>query len=171
MNIDQTFKNNAALIDLAGGSALEIPYDRFRDVFLRQLPRRNGEGQELFAVLDESGAIIGRIGLFGFDDRRLSAELGIVIGERNRWGNGYGREAVRTLTSYGFGALGLERIYLYTFEDNMRAQRTFLACGFGRLRQVRRFSFDRGIHTEVEMEMRGQGAPDPDASLSPGTAE
>lgn len=152
------------ILSLSGGIPIEMPYARFRDLFLAQLPRRNGGGEELYAVLDEHGRLIGRTGLFRIGGRPRSAELGIVIGERDAWGRGYGRDAVRTLARHGLQAhgagadpafgLGLDRIVLYTFPDNFRAQRSFAAAGFRRVRVIQRFTIDRGTHDEVEMEMR-----------------
>lgn len=141
------------LVRLAGGSTLDMPYPRFRDLFLKQLPSRNGNQQQLFAVLDEGSAMIGRIGLFAFNSEEASAELGVVIGESGHWGRGYGREAVRLLTDHAFDDLGLSRIILFTFEDNERAQRAFTAAGFRCIKNVRKFSFDRGLHTELEMHL------------------
>jgi RimJ/RimL family protein N-acetyltransferase len=141
------------LIRLAGGSPLDMPFARFRDLFLRQLPARNGDRQQLYAVLNESAQMIGRIGLFGFDSGGSMAELGVVIGNRDSWGRGYGREAVSALVADAFERVGLQRILLYTFEGNLRAQRAFASCGFKSLGSVRKFSFDRGTHLEVEMEL------------------
>ena len=141
------------LVRLAGGNTLDMPYPRFRDLFLKQLPSRNGNQQQLFAVLDERSAMIGRIGLFAFNTAESTAELGVVIGDASRWGKGYGREAVRLITDHAFDDLGLVRIILFTFEDNERAQRAFAAAGFRRIKHVRKFSFDRGLHTEHEMHL------------------
>jgi len=143
------------LLDLSGGHPIEMPYPRFRDLFLAQLPRRNGGSEELFAVLDEHERLIGRSGLFRIGGHPRSAELGIVLGERDAWGRGYGRDAVRALAGHGLARLGLQRIVLYTFPDNLRAQRSFAAAGFRRVRTLRRFTIERGTHDEVEMEVRG----------------
>lgn len=141
------------LIQLAGGSALDMPFARFKELFLRQLPARNGDRQQLYAILDETGRMIGRIGLFGFDSGGRVAELGVVIGRRDSWGKGYGREAVSALVADAFERVGMHKILLYTFEGNVRAQRAFASCGFRSLGSVRKFSFDRGTHLEVEMEL------------------
>ena len=146
--------HDAEVLRLAGGTPLDMPFEDFKDLFDAQLPRHNTAHEQLFAILDEAGALIGRTGLFAIDLRRGSAELGIVIGERDHWGRGYGRDAVGALVDFGFGALGLERISLFTFPTNRRAQRAFEAAGFRGLRQLRRFSLERGTHTELEMEIR-----------------
>jgi RimJ/RimL family protein N-acetyltransferase len=144
---------DAEVLALAGGTALELSYPRFRELFLAQLPQRNGPYEQLFALLDERARLIGRAGLFAIDARAGVAELGILIGSRESWDRRYGREAVAALAEFGFGRLGLARIGLYTFPDNLRAQRAFQACGFRRTRVLRRFSFERGVHEQVEMEL------------------
>lgn len=141
------------LLALSGGTPLEVSFPRFRDLFVTQLSRHNSAREQLFAVLNESGRLIGRTGLFGLDRRDRVAELGIVIGDRAHWGRSYGRDAVSALVSFGFRELGLERIILYTYEDNLRAQKAFRAVGFRPVRQLSRFSFERGTHSEIEMEL------------------
>lgn len=142
------------ILDLSGGLMLDMSFIRFRDMFLAQIPRRNRGVEELYAVLDETDRLIGRTGLFRIGGKPPTAELGIVIGERDAWGKGYGRDAVRALARFGLASLGLDRIVLFTFPDNARAQRSFAAAGFRRVRTLRRFTIERGTHDEVEMEMR-----------------
>jgi RimJ/RimL family protein N-acetyltransferase len=139
------------LIELVGGRPLDVPYPRFREIFLVQLPRHNSTHEQLFALLDEGDRLIGRTGLFRINSDGRSAELGICIGERDRWGGGRGREAVRMLADWGLDVLGLERIVLNTYPDNERAKRAFRAAGFRPVRLVKRFTFDRGVHWELEM--------------------
>lgn len=144
------------VLALSGGQPLDISFDEFRLQFAEQAPRLNGAREQVFLILDEQGQAIGRAGLFGLDRRHQAgeAELGIVIGEHSHWGRGYGREAVGLLLDLGFDSLGLKRIRLYTYPENARAQRAFEAAGFRFVRAIRRFSFDRGTHTEHEMEAR-----------------
>jgi RimJ/RimL family protein N-acetyltransferase len=82
---------------------------------------------------------IGYCGLMKLDNRHGIAEFGIMIGDRDYWGQGYGREVVRLLLSYAFHHLGVRRIELTTHARNERAIRCYLACGFveeGRPRKV-----------------------------------
>lgn len=83
-----------------------------------------------FFAIEADGKYIGDCGLMGLGDPHGSAELGIVIGDRDYWGRGYGRDAVRLLLHYGFHYLGLRRIVLTTHAKNPRAIRCYLACGF-----------------------------------------
>jgi RimJ/RimL family protein N-acetyltransferase len=66
--------------------------------------------------------------------------LGIVIGEKSRWGQGYGQEAVKLLLDYGFSLLNLNSVMLGTFSFNQRALRCYEKVGFkmiGRRRDAR----------------------------------
>jgi RimJ/RimL family protein N-acetyltransferase len=57
------------------------------------------------------------------------AELGIFL-DQLYWGRRYGRDAVKLLVRYTFGKTSINRIHLGTFKENIRAQRSFAACGF-----------------------------------------
>ena len=59
-----------------------------------------------------------------------TAELGITIGEREYWGRGYGRDAVRVLIEYGFRIRNLRKIWLTVHANNPRAIRSYESVGF-----------------------------------------
>lgn len=82
------------------------------------------------AKLDDRWVHIGNVGLHGIDLHHRRAEIGIVIGEKDRWGKGYGREAMALMMRFGFHELGLHRIELEVFETNPRAMKTYQALGF-----------------------------------------
>ncbi len=66
------------------------------------------------------------------------AFLGIGIGERADWGQGYGGEAMRLILRYAFDELNLRRVTLTVFEYNERAIHLYHKLGFkdeGRQRQ------------------------------------
>jgi len=75
---------------------------------------------------------IGNVGLHRIDWKNRVATLGIVIGEKEYWGKGYGTEAVRTMLRYAFHELGLNRVELETYSFNPRAQRCYQKAGFVR---------------------------------------
>lgn len=81
-------------------------------------------------AIEADGVLIGDAGLFHFEQRNGTAELGIGIGDRAYWGKGYGREAVGLLVEYGFTMHNLRKIWLETHGSNERAIRSYLAAGF-----------------------------------------
>lgn len=90
------------------------------------------------AKVDDGWQLIGNSGYFDLDWRNRSVELGIFIGDKIFWNQGYGTEVMRLLLRHGFATLNLHRIYLRVFEDNPRAIRSYEKAGFvheGRQRQ------------------------------------
>lgn len=82
---------------------------------------------------------VGSCGFHGIDHRLGSGELGIFIGEKQFWGQGYGTQVMRMLLQHGFQTLNLHRIFLRVFENNLRAIRSYERAGFvheGRMRQA-----------------------------------
>lgn len=87
----------------------------------------------------EGGVPLGVISLMSINWRDRHAEAGIIIGEQDYWGKGYGTDAMRTLLDIGLKWYGLHRIHLYVIAGNERAIRSYEKCGFqheGRLREA-----------------------------------
>lgn len=81
---------------------------------------------------------VGNCGFHVIDNRVRSAEVGIFIGEKKYWSQGYGTQVMRMLQRHGFETLNLNRISLRVYEDNPRAVRAYQKAGFideGRLRE------------------------------------
>lgn len=84
---------------------------------------------------------IGTLGLRQIDHFNRTATFGIVIGEKDCWGKGYGAEATRLMLEYAFSGLGLHNVMLNVFASNERALHAYARAGFreiGRRRQARR---------------------------------
>ncbi len=149
------WSRDAELLRLSGGEPTELTQEEFRE-------QLRGDHQDLFDhrraffILTHAHELIGRIGCFAIDWTRRDGELGIVIGEPAFWGKGIGRAAVTLLLRHLFETTLLDRIYLFTYPENIRAQSCFAACGFRSLGTTRRFSVERGEHDGVEMEITRQ---------------
>jgi len=66
---------------------------------------------------------VGNISLQAIDWVVRSAELAILLGERNHWGKGLATQAAGLLCDYGFSRLNLNRIYCGTSAANTGMQR------------------------------------------------
>jgi len=143
------------LLRWAGGTPTELTLTEFRE-HLRGERFHAPPNRRAFFILTRDGDLIGRIGIFAIDWLNRDGELGIVIGDSANWGKQFGRDAIKTLVRHIFNSTSLDRIYLFTFTDNMRAQRCFAACGFRALGSARRFSPDVGEYDGIEMEMTRQ---------------
>jgi RimJ/RimL family protein N-acetyltransferase len=93
-----------------------------------------------FAIYERATMrLIGFVDLRDIDYWRRTAELGIMIGEQDCWGKGYGTETLYLVLDYGFSVLGLHNVMLSTAGYNERALRTYRRVGFreiGRRREV-----------------------------------
>ena len=83
---------------------------------------------------------IGSISLQGINWFDRLAEVGVVIGEKAYWNQGFGRDAMNLMLRHGFNTLNLNRIYLRVYENNLRGIRSYEYAGFiheGRMRQAK----------------------------------
>ena len=146
--------------------------------WLEAAPERTEE--HLFGIaLREGERLIGGCGLHGTSLPHRRGDLGIVIGEPEAQGKGYGSEAIRLLLDYGFGTLGLHRVGLHVYANNERGIRCYEKCGFRRegvLREARWWAgrwWDILEYAMLDHEWQSAAAGDPrrgKASLSPRNA-
>lgn len=88
-------------------------------------------GEYQFAVETLEGKIfIGRCGFTHVDWKNRVAEIGILLGDAQYRGHGYGTDAVRTLCAFGFGELNLHKIKASVFDFNRAAVRAYEKSGF-----------------------------------------
>lgn len=102
-----------------------------------------------FAIETFSGKHIGNCSCFDMDEANGEVEIGIMIGNKAYWDQGYGTDAIRTALDYVFSRKGLNRVYLKTLNWNTRAQKCFQKCGFSPCGQL-----IRDGHSFILMEIR-----------------
>ncbi len=129
--------NNDVEVEVAGGGDPPLPQSlaRLEAEFEAKVGEGDRDGTNFAIEADQK--FIGHCALFQFDSVARTCELGITIGDKDYWGQGYGREAVTLLLDYGFRYHNLHRVYLSVNGNNERAIRAYQACGFqeeGRLR-------------------------------------
>lgn len=73
---------------------------------------------------------IGNTGLWNVDTANRTSFFGILIGERDAWGHGYGTETTRLMLHYAFDVLGLQNVTLTVHADNQRGIRAYGRAGF-----------------------------------------
>src|SRR3712207_1614482 len=100
--------------------------------------------QTHFAI-EVRGEATGGIGLeLGSDIERRTAEIGYWLGEAF-WGKGITTAAVRAVTSYGFEALNLTRIFAVPFASSSASIRVLKKCGYIREGRMRRSAIKEGV--------------------------
>ncbi|MEP6871239.1 MAG: GNAT family protein [Anaerolineaceae bacterium] len=143
------FKNDVE-VELLGRSGAPAPME------LARLQSRYEEHLKLdpyaftwFAIEAQGGKFIGQCLLRKFDEAARTCELGITIGDRDFWGRGYGRDAVGLLLKYAFRLRNMEKVWLTTSGGNVRAQRSYAACGFTEEGRQRRQVWLDGAYDDV----------------------
>ena len=109
------------------------PYSQNMSEFLPIFERNyvQGNGRQFWFIIDDEQHIpIGTITYFNVDARTAQAEIGLGLGDKTRWGKGYGPEAIRTLVQHLFTQPGFLRIYAETAQANQPARRAFAKAGF-----------------------------------------
>lgn len=107
-----------------------------------------------YGIYLNNGKLIGSTDLTEVDGVHRTASLGIVIGEKEYWGKGYGTEAITLLVDYGFNVLNLNNIFLSLYDFNKRAYKCYEKVGFKIIGKRRKSRFLAGkYYNEIYMDI------------------
>lgn len=96
----------------------------------------------------ETEEYIGQIDLFDIDWVNRAATLGIIIGDDEDRGRGYGSEAIMLLEEFVFNRMNLNRLELGLREYNTNGYKCYLKCGFKEEGRKRQDFFIDGRYTD-----------------------
>ncbi|MFQ5827245.1 MAG: GNAT family N-acetyltransferase [Dehalococcoidia bacterium] len=125
---DYSWARDPELAQLDGTTPTTMPFSEYVLALDEELAR-SSPGRR-FAIETLSGEHIGNCMYYDVDYGLGQVELGILIGVRSYWSQGYGTDAVSVLLGHIFTSMPLKRAYLHTLEWNLRAQKCFERCGF-----------------------------------------
>lgn len=126
---DYRWQTDAELAQLDAASVCSLPFSKYFSQYTFDLYYPPLDRHE-FAVESLDGKHIGNCVYYNVDMLKHEAEVGIMIGERDYWGMGYGVDAINALLEHVFTRTGIERVYLKTLDWNDRARQCFEKCGF-----------------------------------------
>lgn len=93
--------------------------------------KSNQKGEYNFAIEDlETKKYIGGCGINDVNWLTRVATIGIMIGDKDYWGKGYGSDAIQVLIKFIFEDMNMRKIRLSTFSFNERALKCYTKCGF-----------------------------------------
>lgn len=103
----------------------------------------------LAIVLNNGDRHIGNIGIHRIHPIFRSAEIGILIGEKDTWGQGYGTEAIGLLVDHAFRRMNLNRLYAGAVDKNTGSISAFEKVGFIREGVSREAYFVEGAYADT----------------------
>ena len=137
------WRNDPALISLLGAPFRYINLSTEEAWFSGYMKSR-GESVRCAICEENSDEIIGLVSLMSVDYMNQSAELHIMIGNRENQGRGAGTFAIKEILRHAFQNMNLHRVELMVMENNERAQRLYEKLGFIREGVKRKSHFKDG---------------------------
>jgi len=105
-----------------------------------------------YAIHKKAGQELVGYGMIALIDRHhRQCKLGIVIGEKQEWGQGYAQEALQAVIAYCFTTLNMNRIGAEVYDFNQRAVQLFERLGFKREGTVREAVWKKGRFADEYM--------------------
>ncbi len=117
----------------------------------------------MLTIETSAGTHIGNISLFDINWKDRHAELGITIGEKDHWGQGYGSDSIRTMLRVAFREMNLHRIFLRVHADNARGVHCYQKVGFQKEGTLRESVFREGVYHDIFVMSILKSEFDPDA--------
>jgi RimJ/RimL family protein N-acetyltransferase len=103
----------------------------------------------LAIIAKNNGAHIGNISLQNINQLYRSAEYAVLLGDKNYWGKGLGKEASRLILWHGFNTMNLHRIHCGTSVENIPMQKLAASLGFVEEGRRREAMFKNGAYLDV----------------------
>lgn len=132
-----------------GNSHHVFPYTREGALAYIRQAAQTRDSLILAVILRDGHRHIGNIALQDIHPLNRSAELAILIGERDVWGSGFAHEAAELIVAHGFTELNLERIECGTFSGNTAMQKLALRLGMKEEGRRRRAAYKNGRYQDV----------------------
>ena len=120
------------------GGAISLENER---AFLSDLSKDHN-----YSIIDlETEVLIGNCGFMDIDHINQTSGVGIFIGNKKYWNQGFGTEALSLLIDYGFKALNFHNIMLKVYEYNKSAIKCYEKIGFKQIGKRR-----EALHRNLE---------------------
>jgi len=107
-----------------------------------------------YAIHKKSDDDLVGYGMVAHIDRyNRRCDLGLTLGEKSEWGQGYAREALQAVIAFCFEQLNMNRLGASMYDFNWRSIRLFESLGFQREGVLHQYVFKDGIFKD-ELQYR-----------------
>ena len=80
---------------------------------------------------------VGNIKIGNVNSLHRFGDIGLIIGDKNIWGKGYGTEAIYLTTQYAFDELSLNKLTAGMMSNNPGSLRAFIKAGYREVGQLK----------------------------------
>jgi RimJ/RimL family protein N-acetyltransferase len=124
----RSWVNNPRIVDTLSDIFL-YPHSEKRSKQYLELAMSSDWNGFVIALVDTE-EYIGQIDFVKLDHKNGWGELGIVIGNEENHGKGYGTEALELIINFAFDQLRLNRVELVCWSFNVKGRRAYEKVGF-----------------------------------------
>lgn len=142
------WRNNTEVTNSLGGTNFFVSSIREKE-WIKHSATHDRNDIRLAICLIENSKHIGNINLTTINWINRSAEFSIMIGDRQEWGKGFGKEATFLMLNYAFFELNLNRVYLTVKMDNTRAINLYKKLGFQQEGILRESLYKNGKYNDM----------------------
>lgn len=111
-----------------------------------RLSRLLSYAEVFYAIDTKDGVHIGGINFHHVSPENRQARLGVMIGDKAYWSQGYGTDAMLTFLRFAFDEMNLNRVDLTVDANNERGIACYRKCGFVEEVRQRQAWYSRGVH-------------------------
>ena len=112
-------------------TAIPFPTTKWDEEKWLKSNKEDGDLTRDFAIEDlENGNYIGGCSINQCDVKNRNCTIGIMIGDKDYWGKGYGSDALKVLVKFIFEEVNMNKIKLGVFSFNTRAIECYKKVGF-----------------------------------------
>jgi RimJ/RimL family protein N-acetyltransferase len=143
------WRNDRELVDHLGASFAFVGPEVDTAWFNAYLNSRDRNVR--LAILGDADELVGCVYLLGISWVHRSAEFAIMIGRKDYWNRGLGRQATQAVLDHAFRDLQLHRVWLHVNHDNPRARHVYERVGFRHEGTLRSALFKNGQYVDVDV--------------------
>ena len=143
--------NDEEVKQFLGNGALTYPMSRIQQERYIESVSNEAHDQRTFAIETLSHHYIGALDLRNINWIDRHAGIGIVIGDKDYWGKGYGTDAMRVLLRIAFDKMNLHRVHLDVHAFNERAVACYKRLGFKQEGVMREYHYGKGRYHDTIM--------------------
>lgn len=96
----------------------------------------------------DDDAFIGTLRILNIDWHARTAEIGILIGDKNYWGKGLAKDAVSTACKYAFSTLSMHKLSASNLATNIAMCKCFERLGFQKEARLRKHNLVNGEYVD-----------------------